>query len=80
VSADIPSPLDDLTPVELAIAKLELRPGDVLVLKMDAVLSFDVVERLKRSLAAVIPEGVKTMVLDQRCIDLSVVRSAEKPT
>lgn len=60
---------------EFQIAKLELCPGDTLVVKFGGHLPRDHVEKLRANVAARIPDGVKILVIDER-IDLSVLKAA----
>jgi hypothetical protein len=76
MTATIPEPLAGATPVELHIAKLELKPGDILVLRLDHKLSDETCNWLRDNMRRVLPEGVKAMVLDKDA-DLSVVRAED---
>lgn len=49
---------------EFQIAKLELREGDTLVLRMEAVLRHEIRDALYDSLKKIVPEGVKCAILD----------------
>ncbi len=64
---------------DLSIAKLELRPGDTLVVRYNrGPLSADVAERIKADIARLIPAGAEVMVIDSR-FSLSVVPRQEQP-
>ena len=67
------NPLAGATPVELAIAKLELRAGDVLAIQVAGHVSAVVVDRMREQLTKILPGGVKAMVIDSDT-SLSVVR------
>jgi hypothetical protein len=72
--SELPDPLANATPVELAIAKLELKPGDVLVLKINRMVSHDVAIRIQEWAKGVVPGGAKVMLLDSTA-DISVLRA-----
>jgi hypothetical protein len=57
------------------IAKLELNPGDTIILKVAGKLSYEMIERLKNQIESFSP-GHKALVLDQG-LDLSVVAPAQ---
>lgn len=59
----------------IEIAKLSLRPGDVLVARAAVRLSREQHQRLSRLFAGVLPDGVKTLVVDDS-VDLSVLTQA----
>lgn len=77
MSAAPADPFNGVTPTELAIAKLELRPGDVLAVHVDAILDMATVGRIREHLALMLPQGVKAMVID-RGTSLSVIRDIAK--
>jgi hypothetical protein len=58
------------------IAKLQLTPGDVLVVKTDRPMSQDATERTRKHLTGILPQGVKTMIID-RGVDLSILTKTE---
>jgi len=58
------------------IAKLQLQHGDVLVVKTDRPMSNEATERVRKHLAGILPQGVKTMIID-RGVDLSILTKAE---
>jgi hypothetical protein len=60
---------DDL---EFRIAKLEVKPGDVLVVKVDDHITRDRALIIQHKLQTRLPKGVKALVLDKG-IDLSVL-------
>lgn len=61
---------------EIQIAKLELQPGDVLLVKVDGILSGDQCERMRDGILAMLPQGVKCLVACKD-VDLSIIRRAE---
>ena len=65
--------MDDL---EYRVGKLSLAPGDVLVAKVDTVLSLAQHDYIRQNLSASLPEGVTALVLDSR-MDLSVLTKAD---
>jgi hypothetical protein len=62
-------------PVITEAVKLTLKPGDVLVLKVDCRLPVDVHDNIKRWLAEQLPPGIHTLVLE-RGMSLQVVERA----
>ncbi len=62
--------------LELAIAKLVLKPGDVLVVKINHTLSHDVLGRARDQVQNNIPKGVQVLLIDNS-IDLSVLTQAD---
>lgn len=61
---------------DLEIAKLQLAPGDVLVVKIDRMVPSEVLDRLQSHVAVKVPDGVKVLVIDP-AITLSVLTRAE---
>ncbi|GGI16422.1 hypothetical protein [Oxalicibacterium faecigallinarum] len=49
--------------LELKVAKLELKPTDILVVESQRMLRPEDVERIQSYMAKAVPDGVKTMVL-----------------
>ena len=60
----------------MEIAKLELAAGDVLVVKIDDLISTDTRRRIEQAFSPAVPAGVKIAVLDSK-MSLSVVTRAE---
>lgn len=58
------------------IAKLQLKPGDVLVVKTDRPMSNEATDRTRKHLAGLLPQGVTTMIID-RGVNLSVLTRDE---
>lgn len=58
------------------IAKLRLQYGDVLVVKTDRPMSNEATERTRKHLAGLLPQGVKTMIIDKG-VNLSVLTKTE---
>lgn len=61
----------DYTPL-MSIAKLELRAGQILVIKLHSLYSEVAIERLAQETRKMIPGGIKVMVLDPD-VDLMVL-------
>jgi hypothetical protein len=61
--------------LEYQIARLQLRPGDVLVLKIAQYLPMEAMKRIKDDLDRLVP-GIPAMVLDPN-VDLSVLTREE---
>lgn len=57
---------------EFEIARLNLKPGDVLIAKYRGALSRDVAARIRDQMKDAFPEGVRVFVIDQN-LDLSVL-------
>jgi hypothetical protein len=60
----------------IEIRKLELGPGDVLVVRAREVLSAAAAEHIKGMVEPLVPDGVKVLVIDRQ-IDLSMLTRAE---
>lgn len=58
------------------IGKLQLRDGDVLVVKTDRPMSHDATERTRKHLKGLLPQGVTIMIID-RGVELSVLSKTE---
>lgn len=58
------------------IGKLQLRDGDVLVIKTDRPMSHDATERVRKHLKGLLPRDVTIMIID-RGVELSVLTKAE---
>lgn len=61
---------------KLAIAKLELGPGDVLVVQSKNRVPREVLDRIKTYVEPQLPHGVKILVID-RSVTLSVLTAAD---
>lgn len=61
--------------IEFEIAKLELRPGDVLVARLTRIVPSEALARLRAFLARELPD-TKVLVIDAQ-VDLSIVSKAE---
>lgn len=57
---------------EFLVAKLNLSPGDVLVVKFDVPLSSVAAVRVREQFQDKLPDGVKVLIIE-RGIDLSVL-------
>lgn len=62
--------------VEFQIAKLKVESGDLLVLKFNGRMTDEIAMKIKAIAKANLPDGVKTMVIDQS-LDLSVLTFEE---
>lgn len=60
----------------LEIGKLQLAPGDVLVVKTDRATSTEATARIRKHLAGLLPQGVTTLIID-RGVNLSVLTKTE---
>lgn len=58
------------------IAKLELKADDVLVVRVDRPISMDVAERIRKHISPLLPQGVKTLVINPE-IELSVLSRSD---
>lgn len=61
---------------EFSIATLDVRPGDVVVLKFSRHLSSDDAANVQRQIKPILPNGVKAMILDAQ-VELSVLTYEE---
>jgi hypothetical protein len=61
--------------LEYKIARMDLRPGDILVVKSQHTLSYETVVRIQSDFERVAP-GHKIMVVD-KSLDLSILTAAE---
>lgn len=77
MTAALPDVLADAKPVELAIAKLDLRSGDLVAIRTDIALTAPQSAALSEFFESAFP-GVKVIVLD-RSADLTVVRRDAEP-
>lgn len=58
--------------LEFRIAKLEVKAGDMLVVKCDGYLSLEMSKKLKQQFKDRLPEGVQVLILDKG-LDLAVL-------
>lgn len=58
------------------IGKLQLKDGDVLVVKTERPMSNDVTERVRKHLKGLLPRDVTVMIID-RGVELSVLTKTE---
>lgn len=58
------------------IAKLRMEPGDVLVIKVHAVLTADVAKKIRDQIANQIPGKAPVILIDKN-VDLSLLTRAE---
>ena len=71
-------PVLNFTAVDLAIAKLELAPDDILVLKLDAIIDNETQRRFHDHFKSLRPDGGRVFVLDKTA-DISVVKAIDAP-
>lgn len=62
--------------LELAIAKLEMAPSDILVVKIDAILDGHTLNRIHASVRAQRRDGGNVLVID-RTTDISVLKAVD---
>jgi hypothetical protein len=60
----------------IEIGKLELHQGDVLVVKIDRPVSNEVIDKIRKNLKTLLPEGVTIMIID-RGVSLSILTKTE---
>lgn len=60
--------------LQYRIASLSVRPGDLVIVKSNRILSMEQMGRMMAAMAAVLPAGQKFIVLDAS-IDISVLRT-----
>ena len=62
--------------VKFEVAKLELKENDLLVFRYvgEGIPELDAIECLYDSLVAVLPKGVKALILDGNNVELEIVR------
>ncbi len=58
------------------IGKLQLKAGDVLVVKTDRPMSQDATDRTRKHLAGLLPQDVKCLIID-RGVNLSILSKSE---
>jgi len=58
------------------IAKLQLAPGDIVLLKVNEILAADQVDHLRKMMLPLLPNDVRCLVLS-RGMDVSVLTKAE---
>lgn len=58
------------------IGKLQLKDGDVLIVKTERPMSNDVTERVRKHLKGLLPRDVTVMIID-RGVELSVLTKTE---
>ena len=71
--------MKDLEVAEYAIAKLDLRPDDTLVVKCQGTLESERSSRVHGIFRRLVPDGVRVVILDDRT-DLQVLRAEPPPT
>lgn len=67
----------ELKCVTIEVAKLDVRPGETVVIRVAAPLTNKVIERISEYAKAGLPDGVKLLVLDHN-VTLSVVSAVNE--
>ena len=57
----------DVTAITVEVSKLSLKPGEILAIRCDRILSMEQRERMKKGLEGIAPDGVKVAVFDVDC-------------
>ena len=70
------APTLNFTAVDLAIAKLELAPADILVAKVNIPITEEVRQRIAQHLTSLRTDGGSVAVLDDK-IDVSVIKAID---
>lgn len=68
----------DISAITVEAQKLTLKPGDILALRVDRILSMEQIERMRDGLEQIRPDGVKIAILDSTC-QLQIVESPPAP-
>lgn len=63
----------DISAVIVEVQKLTLKPGDILVLRVDRILSNEQIESMCKELEHIRPDGVKIAILDAATCQLQIV-------
>lgn len=69
----------NITAISVEIAKLQLAPGDVLVVRGKGHIDGELAIRLRETLEAILPPGVKAMLIGDD-VDLTVLTRVEIET
>lgn len=59
--------------LEFRIAKLDVRPGDCVILKINALISTEIAEKLRDQVKDRLPKGITFFVAD-KSVDISILR------
>lgn len=62
----------DVRAITVEVSKLSLKPGDILAIRCDQILTIDRMTDMRNALEVIAPDGVKVAVLDAGC-SLSIV-------
>ena len=62
----------DVRAITVEVSKLSLRPGDILAIRCDRMLTMEQMAHMRKALEGIAPDGVKVAVLDAGC-SLSIV-------
>ena len=57
----------DISAVTVEVQKLTLKPGDILALRVDRILSNEQIDSMRERLEQIRPDGVKIAILDATC-------------
>jgi hypothetical protein len=64
----------DTNVITVEVQKLDLKPGDILALRVDRSLDKTQLDAMRAGLEAIRPEGVKVVILDSAC-QLQIIKS-----
>lgn len=56
-----------ISAVTVEVQKLTLKPGDILALRVDRILSNEQINSIREELKQILPDGVKIVILDATC-------------
>ena len=62
----------DVRAITVEVSKLSLKPGDILAIRCDRLLTTDQMVDMRQALEGIAPDGVKVAVFDAGCT-LSIV-------
>ncbi len=68
--------MPEINAMSVEIAKLNVRPGDVLVLRCNEIISSEMALRLRERFEGHLPEGIKMIVID-KTLSLAVLTREE---
>lgn len=57
----------DISAITVEVQKLTMKPGDILALRVDRILSKDQINSMREWLEQIRPDGVKIAILDATC-------------
>ena len=62
----------DVRAITVEVSKLSLKPGDILAIRCERILTMEQRAHMRKALEGIAPDGVKVAVLDAGC-SLSIV-------